>query len=101
MITTAAAIMVVVFMSFVLDTDPTIKMLGGRHGGRRCSSTPASCGWCWCRPSMSILGARAWWLPGWLDRVIPDLQLEGELEPVPETPNRRCRGATAGRASRP
>ncbi len=27
MITTAAAIMVVVFSSFVLDTDPTIKML--------------------------------------------------------------------------
>jgi RND superfamily putative drug exporter len=31
---------------------------------------------------MSILGARAWYLPRWLDRIIPDLQLEGPIEPV-------------------
>jgi RND superfamily putative drug exporter len=27
---------------------------------------------------MSLLGARAWWLPGWLDRLLPDVDIEGE-----------------------
>ena len=26
---------------------------------------------------MSLLGARAWWLPRWLEPVVPHLQLEG------------------------
>ena len=26
---------------------------------------------------MSILDRRAWWLPAWLDRTIPDLEREG------------------------
>jgi hypothetical protein len=26
---------------------------------------------------MAMLGARAWWLPGWLDRLIPNVDLEG------------------------
>jgi RND superfamily putative drug exporter len=25
---------------------------------------------------MSMLGARAWWLPAWLDRLIPNVDLE-------------------------
>jgi RND superfamily putative drug exporter len=32
---------------------------------------------------MTILGARAWWLPGWLDRLIPDLALDGSVEEAP------------------
>jgi RND superfamily putative drug exporter len=35
---------------------------------------------------MSILDARAWWLPHWLDRIIPDLQLEGSVEPAAPAP---------------
>jgi len=27
---------------------------------------------------MAIVGARMWWLPGWLDRLLPDLDIEGE-----------------------
>ena len=27
---------------------------------------------------MSLLGERAWWLPRWLDRLLPDLDIEGE-----------------------
>ena len=26
---------------------------------------------------MSLLGRRAWWLPRWLDRVLPDVDIEG------------------------
>jgi len=27
---------------------------------------------------MALLDKRAWWLPGWLDRALPDLDIEGE-----------------------
>jgi RND superfamily putative drug exporter len=30
---------------------------------------------------MTLLGDRAWWLPRWLDRIIPDIQLEGGPQP--------------------
>jgi RND superfamily putative drug exporter len=26
---------------------------------------------------MTLLGERAWYLPGWLDRILPDVDLEG------------------------
>ena len=86
-ITTAAAIMVVVFSSFVLDSDPTIKMLA--VGMAVAVLIDASLVRMILVPAlMSILDRRAWWLPAWLDRVIPDLQLEGgePPEPAPEPP---------------
>jgi RND superfamily putative drug exporter len=75
-ITTAAAIMVTVFTSFVLSDDPTVKMLAvGMAGAVLIDATvvrmilvPAA---------MSLLGDAAWWMPRWLDRVLPDIQLEG------------------------
>jgi putative drug exporter of the RND superfamily len=27
---------------------------------------------------MVLLGRRAWWMPGWMDRVIPHISIEGE-----------------------
>jgi RND superfamily putative drug exporter len=27
---------------------------------------------------MTLLGRTAWWLPRWLDRVLPDVDVEGE-----------------------
>ena len=27
---------------------------------------------------MSLLGDKAWWLPRWLDRLLPDVDVEGE-----------------------
>ena len=81
-ITTAAAIMVVVFTSFVLDTDPTIKMLA--VGMAVAVLIDASLVRMILVPAiMAILDKRAWWLPAWLDRVIPDLELEGSPEPEP------------------
>ena len=38
---------------------------------------------------MAMLGERAWWLPGWLDRLIPNVDLEGaglERRPRSEPP---------------
>ena len=85
-ITTAAAIMVVVFTSFVLDTDPTIKMLA--VGMAVAVLIDASVVRMVLVPAlMSILGAHAWYLPRWLDRIIPDLQLEGPIEPVAPRPS--------------
>ena len=26
---------------------------------------------------MRLLGERAWWLPRWLDRILPDVDVEG------------------------
>ncbi len=82
-ITTAAAIMVTVFTSFVLSDDPTVKMLAiGMAGAVLIDATvvrmvlvPAA---------MSLLGDAAWWMPRWLDRILPNLQLEGPVEPPAE-----------------
>ncbi len=81
-ITTAAAIMIVVFLSFVLDDDPTVKMLA--VGMAVAVLIDASIVRMVLVPSvMTLLGDRAWWLPDWLDRIIPDIQLEGGPQPAP------------------
>jgi putative drug exporter of the RND superfamily len=74
-ITTAAAIMIVVFVSFVLDPDPTVKMLaiGMAFAVLIDASLVRMC----LVPSiMSLLGSRAWWMPRWLEPVVPQLHLE-------------------------
>jgi len=81
-ITTAAAIMVVVFASFVLDTDPTVKMLS--IGMAFAVLIDASLVRMMLVPSvMALLGERAWWMPRWLEPIVPHLQLEGSTEPLP------------------
>ena len=81
-ITTAAAIMIVVFTSFVLNPDPTVKMLaiGMAFAVLIDASLVRMC----LVPSiMSLLGSHAWWLPRWLEPVVPKIQLEGSAaEPV-------------------
>jgi RND superfamily putative drug exporter len=75
-ITTAAAVMVVVFASFVLSTDPTVKMLA--LGMAFAVLIDASLVRMVLVPSvMALLGSRAWWMPHWLEPVIPHLRLEG------------------------
>jgi len=76
-ITAAAIIMVSVFASFAFGGDPTVKMFGiGLATAILLDATvirmvlvPAT---------MRLLGDRNWWLPGWLDRFLPNLDLEGE-----------------------
>jgi RND superfamily putative drug exporter len=89
-ITSAALIMISVFGAFVLGDDPMAKMFGIGMGVAvlldatlvRMVLVPAT---------MSLIGRANWWLPGWLDRILPRLDLEGssggdvdvDLERVP------------------
>ncbi|MDX6307202.1 MAG: putative drug exporter of the superfamily [Nocardioidaceae bacterium] len=84
-ITTAAAIMVVVFTSFVLSDDPTVKMLA--VGMAVAVLIDATVVRMILVPSvMTLLGERAWWIPGWLDRFVPNIDLEGEGSSTPPVP---------------
>jgi RND superfamily putative drug exporter len=87
-ITAAAAIMVVVFGSFILENDRTVKLMGvGLAAAILLDATivrmllvPAT---------MELLGDRNWWLPRWLDRILPNLDVEGHAEPaIEEEPER-------------
>jgi RND superfamily putative drug exporter len=76
-ITTAALIMISVFAAFVLGDQPVLKMFGlGLAVAVFLDATvvrmiivPAA---------MTLLGDRAWWLPRSLDRVLPNLDVEGQ-----------------------
>ena len=79
-ITSAALIMISVFLGFVVSDDPTTKMFGlGLATAILVDATlvrmilvPAA---------MTLLGDRNWWLPGWLDRRLPAIAVE-RLEPA-------------------
>ena len=74
-ITAAAAIMVTVFASFMLGDDRVIKLFGLGLSAAvlidavviRTVLVPAI---------MQLFGARAWWIPAWLDRILPRLHVE-------------------------
>ncbi|WP_328843241.1 MMPL family transporter [Streptomyces sp. NBC_00258] len=88
-ITSAALIMTGVFGAFILMDDPTTKLFGVGLSVAvildvtlvRMVLVPAA---------MSLLGKHAWWLPGWLHRILPDIHLEGDdaddFLPVPTSP---------------
>jgi len=99
-ITAAAAIMVVVFLAFVTSGEIFLKLMG--IGMATAILVDATVVRMVLVPAlMSILGPHAWWLPRWLDRVIPDLQLEGPLEPAPEVePEAASEAAPVGPARR-
>jgi RND superfamily putative drug exporter len=86
-ITAAAAIMVCVFGAFMFGPDRALKLFGfGMAVAVLVDATivrlvlvPAT---------MELLGDRNWWLPKWLDRILPVVHVEGEAdEPaaIPET----------------
>ena len=78
-ITAAALIMVFVFGSFVFEDQRAIKMFG--VGLAAAVAVDASLVRMLIVPStMELLGARNWWLPGWLDRILPNLNVEGSAE---------------------
>jgi RND superfamily putative drug exporter len=74
-ITAAAAIMVVVFLAFLAAPDTFLKLFGiGLASAIFLDATivrmvlvPAV---------MSLLGPRNWWIPGWLERILPRLDVE-------------------------
>jgi RND superfamily putative drug exporter len=75
-VTAAAIIMTSVFSGFILGDDATIKSIGFALAFGvlvdaflvRMTIVPAV---------MSLLGRSAWWMPRWLDRVLPDVDVEG------------------------
>ena len=90
-ITSAALVMVFVFSSFVLNGDPVVKEFG--IGLAVAIALDATVVRCMLVPSvMELLGRRSWWLPTWLDAVLPHLNVEGtgvfddgREAPAPET----------------
>ena len=76
-ITSAALIMVCVFASFVLNGDPTIKEFG--VGLAVAIAIDATVVRCMLVPAvMILLGKANWWMPRWLDRILPKISIEGE-----------------------
>ncbi|MDQ6815913.1 MAG: MMPL family transporter [Actinomycetota bacterium] len=75
-ITAAALIMVFVFGSFVLNGDPTIKQFG--IGLAVAVILDATVVRCLLVPALMIMmGKVNWWMPPWLDRVVPHFSIEG------------------------
>ncbi len=73
----AAIIMISVFSGFIMENDDMIKMMGFGLAIAvlfdafvvRMAIVPAV---------LALLGTKAWWLPKWLDRVLPNVDVEGE-----------------------
>jgi RND superfamily putative drug exporter len=84
-ISSAALIMTSVFAVFVFTGVPSIKELGlGNAVAIALDATlvrlvlvPAT---------MQVMGKWNWWIPAWLDRVLPDFGFEREVEPEKQAP---------------
>ncbi|NUU24913.1 MAG: MMPL family transporter [Streptomycetaceae bacterium] len=76
-VTAAAIIMIAVFSGFIGATDSMIKMIGFGLAAAvffdafvvRMAVVPAV---------LALLGKSAWWLPKWLDRILPNVDVEGD-----------------------
>ena len=75
-VTAAAFIMVAVFLGFFFAHDPVVKSIGFALALGvaidafvvRMTLLPAV---------MTLMGHRTWWMPAWLGRVVPDVDVEG------------------------
>ena len=80
-ITAAAAIMVAVFGAFVISDEIFLKLIGVGLASAividatvvRMILVPAV---------MQLLGNRSWWMPRWMDRIVPEARLEEEVVPA-------------------
>ncbi|MFF9349493.1 MMPL family transporter [Streptomyces sp. NPDC014734] len=76
-VTAAAVIMMAVFAGFIGSSEQMVKMIGFSLAIAvffdafvvRMAIVPAV---------LALLGRRAWWLPRWLDRLLPNVDVEGE-----------------------
>lgn len=76
-ITAAALIMISVFAGFTLSNETFLKLMGFAMAAAiifdaflvRMVIMPTT---------MALLGDRAWWMPSWLDRILPRIDVEGE-----------------------
>jgi hypothetical protein len=77
LVTAAALIMVTVFGSFILSENAIVKMFG--VGLATAVAVDATVVRCLLVPAIMVLAQKGtWWLPGWLDRLIPPLHVEGD-----------------------
>src|SRR5581483_6018568 len=101
-ITSAALVMIAVFLSFVLNESSTVKMIG--FGLAVAVLVDATVVRIVLVPStMVLLGHANWWLPGWLNRILPGLDIEGEgsLPPIePREPYQVFKMAHDGHSKR-
>ncbi|MFH8840772.1 MMPL family transporter [Streptomyces sp. NPDC017868] len=76
-VTAAAVIMIAVFSGFIGMDEQMVKMIGFGLAAAvlfdafvvRMAIVPAV---------LALLGHKAWWLPKWLDRILPNVDVEGE-----------------------
>ncbi|MCQ4208697.1 MMPL family transporter [Streptomyces longispororuber] len=76
-VTAAAIIMIAVFAGFIGSSEQMVKMIGFGLAIAvffdafvvRMTIVPAV---------LALLGKKAWWLPKWLDRALPNVDVEGE-----------------------
>ncbi len=93
-VTAAAAIMMSVFAAFMISDQIIIASIGFAFTVAilfdafivRMTIVPAV---------MALLGDKAWWLPRWVDRRLPNIDIEGEtlgreLEPAPRQPREKA-----------
>ncbi|MFF2960459.1 MMPL family transporter [Streptomyces sp. NPDC057963] len=93
----AAVIMMAVFAGFIGSSEQMVKMIGFSLAIAvffdafvvRMAIVPAV---------LALLGRRAWWLPRWLDRLLPNVDVEGEglREQLGETSEGRTGGDGRG-----
>ncbi|MBY4274417.1 MMPL family transporter [Rhodococcus fascians] len=83
-VTSAAVIMISVFAAFIAEPDSFIKSIGFALAAAvffdafvvRMVLIPSV---------MALLGDKAWWLPKWLDKILPNVDIEGaKLKTAPE-----------------
>ena len=80
-VSAAALIMISVFAAFMLSDEPILKSMGFALAAAvffdafivRMTLIPAL---------MYLMGEKAWWLPRWLDRILPNVDIEGESLPA-------------------
>ena len=81
--------MVTVFLTFVLGDERVIKEFG--IGLATAIFVDATIVRMFLVPAtMELLGDRNWWMPSWLDRILPNVNVEGPSEHLPPV------GASAG-----
>ena len=86
-VTAAATIMTAVFAAFMLQDDPIVKSMGFALAVAvvfdafvvRMALIPAL---------LYLMDEKAWWLPRWLDRLLPNVDVEGEKLERPQLQGR-------------
>jgi RND superfamily putative drug exporter len=81
-ITAAASIMVAVFLAFLLSPEAFLKLLG--VGMATAIFVDATVVRMVLVPAvMQLMGRANWWIPRWLDRILPKLDVEPGVAPTP------------------